>query len=103
MTTSLSQVATGTAVRLVDLHKSYPHGSQPVHAVRGVSLALASGSFTAVMGPSGSGKSTLLSCAAGLDLPTSGQVVVGGHDISTLSPDGLTRFRRDHVGFVFQA
>lgn len=95
--------ATHTAVRLVDLHKSYPHGAEPVHAVRGVSLALASGSFTAVMGPSGSGKSTLLSCAAGLDVPTRGQVVVGGHDISALSPDALTRFRRDHVGFVFQA
>jgi putative ABC transport system ATP-binding protein len=103
MTLQHLDVATRTAVHLVDLHKSYPHGSREVHAVRGVSLALASGSFTAVMGPSGSGKSTLLSCAAGLDVPSSGRVVVGEHDISTLSPDDLTRFRRDHVGFVFQS
>src|SRR3954468_1603362 len=95
--------ATRTVVRLVDLHKSYPHGGEPVAALRGVSLTLTSGSFTAVMGPSGSGKSTLLSCAAGLDVPTRGQVVVGDRDISTLSADALTRFRREHVGFVFQA
>ncbi|WP_231123752.1 ABC transporter ATP-binding protein [Nocardioides sambongensis] len=55
------------------------------------------------MGPSGSGKSTLLACAAGLETPTRGQVVIGGRDISRLAPDPLTRFRRDHVGFVFQA
>jgi putative ABC transport system ATP-binding protein len=93
----------GTAVRLVDLHKTYDRGPRPVHAVNGVSLTLARGSFTAVMGPSGSGKSTLLACAAGLDVPTSGRVVVGDRDISTMGPDELTRFRRDHVGFVFQA
>ncbi len=103
MTTSYPDVATRTAVRLVDLHKSYSNGSLTVPAVRGVSLALTRGSFTAVMGPSGSGKSTLLTCAAGLDVPTSGQVIIGDRDISTLSPDALARFRRDHVGFVFQA
>lgn len=102
MTTSVLP-ATGVAVRLADLHRTYTQGAEPVHAVRGVSLTLDTGSFTAVMGPSGSGKSTLLACAAGLDRPTQGQVVVGGRDISALSPDALTRFRRDHVGFVFQA
>lgn len=91
------------AVQLLDLHKSYRSGTQAVHAVRGVSLALAPGSYTAVMGQSGSGKSTLLSCAAGLDVPTRGRVIVSDHDISTLSPDALTRFRRDHIGFVFQS
>ncbi|MDN5892413.1 MAG: ABC transporter ATP-binding protein [Nocardioides sp.] len=103
MTIQQPDVATRTAVRLIDLHKSYAHDALPVYAVRGVSFALARGSFTAVMGPSGSGKSTLLSCAAGLDTPTRGQVVIGDRDISTLSPDALTRFRRDHIGFVFQA
>lgn len=103
MTIQPADLATRTAVRLVDLHKSYGPPTRPVPAVRGVSLSLPTGSFTAVMGPSGSGKSTLLSCAAGLDTPTRGQVVVGGHDISAFSPDALTRFRRDHVGFVFQA
>lgn len=100
--TSTTPVATDTAVRLTDVHKTYP-GATPVHALRGVSLALAQGSVTAVMGQSGSGKSTLLNCAAGLDVPTRGQVVVGGRDISGLSPDQLTRFRRDQIGFVFQS
>ncbi|SDD55480.1 ABC transporter ATP-binding protein [Nocardioides lianchengensis] len=96
-------VRTEAAVHLEDLHKSYAGGAEPVHAVRGVSLTLGTGSFTAVMGPSGSGKSTLLACAAGLDVPSRGRVVVGGQDISAFSPDALTRFRREHVGFVFQA
>ena len=94
--------ATAPAIHLLDVHKTYP-GPVPVHALRGVSLALAPGSFTAVMGASGSGKSTLLNTAAGLDTPTSGRVLVGGHEIGHLSPDALTRFRREHVGFVFQA
>lgn len=91
-----------TAVRLVDIHKTYP-GREPVHALRGVSLELPAGSVTAVVGQSGSGKSTLLNCAAGLDTPSRGAVVVGGHDLTVLRPDDLTRFRREHVGFVFQA
>lgn len=74
-----------------------------VTALDALTLTLATGSFTAIMGPSGSGKSTLLNCAAGLTTPTTGRVVVGSHDITTLSPDALTRFRREHVGFVFQA
>ncbi|GEA87792.1 ABC transporter ATP-binding protein [Cellulomonas cellasea] len=94
--------STATAVRLVDLHKTYP-GREPVHALRGVSLELLAGSVTAIVGQSGSGKSTLLNCAAGLDTPSRGSVVVGGHDLTTLRPDDLTRFRREHVGFVFQA
>jgi putative ABC transport system ATP-binding protein len=91
-----------TAVHLIDVHKTY-RGAEPVHALRGVSLALATGSFTAVMGPSGSGKSTLLTCAAGLDTPSSGRILVGEREIGTLSSDALTRFRREHVGFVFQS
>ena len=94
---------TRTAVRLAGVHKTYNSGGQPVHALRGVDLGIATGSFTAVMGPSGSGKSTLLNCAAGLDTPTSGRVVIGDTDISAMSPDRLTAFRRGNVGFVFQA
>jgi putative ABC transport system ATP-binding protein len=102
MTTLTTAEATGTAVRLVDIHKTYP-AREPVHALRGVSLELLAGSVTAIVGQSGSGKSTLLNCAAGLDTPSRGAVVVGGHDLTTLRPDDLTRFRRVHVGFVFQA
>ncbi|UZN03757.1 ABC transporter ATP-binding protein [Cellulomonas sp. S1-8] len=102
MATQTTAQVTGTAVRLVDLHKTYP-AREPVHALRGVSLELLAGSVTAIVGQSGSGKSTLLNCAAGLDTPSRGSVVVGGHDLTTLRPDDLTRFRREHVGFVFQA
>lgn len=93
---------TATAVRLVDVHKTYP-GLEPVHALRGVSLDLRAGSVTAVVGQSGSGKSTLLNTAAGLDTPSRGSVLVAGHDLTMLRPDDLTRFRREHIGFVFQA
>lgn len=97
-----TRAATDTAVRLTDVHKTYA-GRTPVHALRGISLELPRGSLTAVMGQSGSGKSTLLNVAAGLDVPSRGRVVVGGQDVGGLSPDQLTRFRRSHVGFVFQA
>lgn len=86
--------------RLADVTKTYPGG---VHALRGVSVGFPRGTFTAVMGPSGSGKSTLLHCAAGLDRPTSGRVVLAGEDVSTLREPRLTTVRRAHVGFVFQA
>jgi putative ABC transport system ATP-binding protein len=74
-----------------------------VPALRGVTYAYASGSFTAVMGPSGSGKSTLLQCAAGLDKPTSGRVLLGGTDLTGLDAVRLTKLRRARMGFVFQA
>src|SRR5690554_1697618 len=92
-----------TAVSLANVHKTYPSGAQPVHALRGVSLTIEPGSFTAVMGPSGSGKSTLLNCAAGLDSPTSGRIVSGDTDISGPSADRLTEFRRRRVGCIFQS
>ncbi|WP_028047398.1 ABC transporter ATP-binding protein [Cellulomonas sp. URHE0023] len=101
-TVTLPRTVAETAVQLVDVHKTYA-GPTPVHALRGVSLGFARGSLTAVMGQSGSGKSTLLHVAAGLDVPNRGQVVVGGHAIAGLSPDQLTRFRREQVGFVFQS
>jgi putative ABC transport system ATP-binding protein len=94
---------TETAVVLRDVRKTYHEGRAATVALRGISLSLPTGSTTAIIGQSGSGKSTLLNCAAGLDRPTSGAVVVGGYDISAFDDDDLTRFRRDHVGFVFQS
>ena len=94
---------TETAVDLRDVRKTYQEGRAATVALRGISLSLPTGSITAIIGQSGSGKSTLLNCAAGLDRPTSGDVVIGGHDISKLDDDALTRFRRDHVGFIFQS
>jgi putative ABC transport system ATP-binding protein len=91
------------AVRLEAVSKVYGRGAGAVQALRGVSVALRYGTFTAVMGPSGSGKSTLLQTAAGLDRPTGGRAWIGPVDLSTLSQTRLTELRRDRVGFVFQA
>jgi putative ABC transport system ATP-binding protein len=85
------------------LTRTYGDGDSAVHALRGVSLDLAAGSFTAVMGPSGSGKSTLMHLLAGLDTPTSGTVKVAGQDITRMRDRDLTRLRRRHIGFVFQS
>ena len=91
------------AVQVVDVSKTYGRGQNRVHALRGVTAAFNAGTFTAVMGPSGSGKSTLLHVAAGLDRPDSGDVRIAGEDLGRKSQTGLTRLRRDRVGFVFQA
>jgi putative ABC transport system ATP-binding protein len=91
------------AARAVELRKTYGTGQAAVHALAGVTVTFDRGRFTAVMGPSGSGKSTLMQCMAGLDRPTSGQAFVGGVDIGTLDDAGLTRLRRDRIGFVFQS
>jgi putative ABC transport system ATP-binding protein len=90
------------AVRAVDLRKTYGRGDNAVHALDGVSVDFVAGRFTAVMGPSGSGKSTLMHVTAGLDAATSGQVLVGDTDLTTLKDKALTRLRRDRIGFVFQ-
>src|SRR5665811_892714 len=74
----------------------------PVRALRGIDLAVAEGEFVAIMGPSGCGKSTLLNLVAGLDSPTDGTISVGGHDVTNLNEDGCARFRRAHIGIVFQ-
>jgi putative ABC transport system ATP-binding protein len=91
------------AARAVDLRKVYGLGDAAVEALRGVSVEFAAAAFTAIMGPSGSGKSTLLHCMAGLDTPTSGSVLIGAVDLTTLGEKQLTALRRDKVGFVFQA
>jgi putative ABC transport system ATP-binding protein len=96
-------VQAAPAAQATDLRKTYGSGHAAVHALAGINVTFERGRFTAVMGPSGSGKSTLMHCMAGLDRPTSGQVFVGGQDIGKLDDGGLTRLRRDKVGFVFQS
>ncbi|HVC69711.1 MAG TPA: ABC transporter ATP-binding protein [Acidimicrobiales bacterium] len=93
----------GPAARAVDLVKTYGKGATVVHALDGVTTEFARASFTAIMGPSGSGKSTFVHCMAGLDVPTSGQVFVGDEAIDSLNDAGLTKLRRDRLGFVFQS
>jgi putative ABC transport system ATP-binding protein len=95
--------AAPVAVRAEEAVKVYGTGATAVRALDGVSLALPAGGFTAIMGPSGSGKSTLMHCLAGLDTLTSGRAFIGDVDLGRLSEKQLTRLRRDHVGFVFQA
>ncbi|HEY5250031.1 MAG TPA: ABC transporter ATP-binding protein [Acidimicrobiales bacterium] len=93
----------GLAARAVDLVKTYGKGDAVVSALAGVSAEFAHAEFTAIMGPSGSGKSTLMHCMAGLDVPTSGQVFIGDDAIDSLDDVGLTKLRRDRLGFVFQS
>jgi len=94
--------STGAVVTATDVTRRYGEGDTAVDALRGVSLEIAQGRLTAVMGPSGSGKSTLMHILAGLDKPTSGSVSIAGTDITQLKDSDLTRLRRKHIGFVFQ-
>ncbi|WP_238007103.1 ABC transporter ATP-binding protein [Dactylosporangium sp. AC04546] len=98
--------ASGTspyAARLDSVSREYGSGRSAVRALDAVTAGFPRGTFTAVMGPSGSGKSTLLNCAAGLDRPTSGRVMLGDTELSNRSETELTELRRDRIGFVFQA
>ncbi len=83
--------------------KTYDDSGVPVHAVRGIDYTLEKGEFTAIIGPSGSGKTTFLNVLAGLDTPTEGKVWLSGNLISDMSGKELSDFRRDHIGFIFQA
>ncbi|MGW0022250.1 ABC transporter ATP-binding protein [Rhodococcus sp. NPDC003382] len=91
------------AARAINLKKIYGTGETAVHALAGVTADFAAGEFTAIMGPSGSGKSTLMHCLAGLDSATSGSVLIGDTDLTSLSDKQMTQLRRDRIGFVFQA
>src|SRR5687767_15949907 len=89
-------------VRYVNTTKSYRQGTQELSVLRGVNFDVAAGEFIALMGPSGSGKSSLLNLTAGIDKPSSGQVLVGTRDPHTLGESDLADWRRENVGFIFQ-
>ena len=86
-----------------NLKKHYQMGDTVVRALDGVSIAVSAGEFLALLGTSGSGKSTLLNLIAGLDHPTSGTLRIDGHDITSMSPEELSRHRRENVGMIFQS
>jgi len=88
---------------LSNVHLTLTAGSGPVNILSGVNLRVAQGETLAVVGPSGSGKTTMLMLMAGLERPTLGQVQVAGVDLTALTEDALSRFRREHLGIVFQA
>src|SRR3954463_3360396 len=95
--------AASAAVSACDVTRRYGEGENAVEALRGVTLEVPAGQFTAVMGPSGSGKSTLMHLLAGLDTPSAGTVEIGGEDITRMNDKQLTKLRRKHIGFVFQS
>ena len=102
-TTTPTSPPTTTALAARAVTRVFGEGEAQVHALRGVTLDVPAGQFTAVMGPSGSGKSTLMHLLAGLDRPTDGAVHIGGEDVGAMNDGQLTKLRRRHVGFVFQA
>jgi putative ABC transport system ATP-binding protein len=103
MTDAPMTVAPTVVARAEQATKLYGRGDTAVRALDGVDVAIEGGRFTAIMGPSGSGKSTLMHCLAGLDSLTSGRVLLGDTDISTLNDKQLTLLRRERIGFIFQA
>lgn len=91
-----------TTFRMLNVHKTYQVGEIAIHALADVSLELRQGEFVVLLGASGSGKSTLLSILGGLERPSSGEVYYRDHNLATAGDAELTRYRREHVGFVFQ-
>jgi putative ABC transport system ATP-binding protein len=99
----MSQVNTDDLIVTRSVRKVYQDNGVPVEAVRGIDLTIRRGEFTAIVGPSGSGKTTFLNIISGLDVPTAGQVWLAGRELSAMSGKELSDFRRDHIGFIFQA
>lgn len=92
-----------SVIKVSGVTKTYNPDTIPVHALRGVNLEIGQGEFTALVGPSGSGKTTLLNAIGGLDVITSGTILINNQDISKLSDGEMIEFRKQHIGFVFQA
>lgn len=90
-------------IQVKDLYKIYRVGENRVRALNGVDLTIYKGEFCSIVGTSGSGKSTMLNMLAGLEKPTKGEIVVGGEHLETMNENQLVRFRREHVGFIFQS
>ncbi len=90
-------------IKAEQVAKTYSDNGVPVPAVRGIDLTIHAGEFTAIVGPSGSGKTTLLHLISGLDTPTAGEVWLNGKSLARMSGRELSDFRRDHIGFIFQA
>ena len=89
-------------IELKKLEKTFKQGSTPINACNDISMKIKKGEFVVVVGPSGSGKSTLLQLIGGLDKPTSGEIIIDGHNITKINESKLTQFRLSNIGFIFQ-
>ena len=89
-------------IETVDLWKTYVMGSEEIHALRGVSIAIERGEYVAIMGPSGSGKSTLMNLIGCLDTPSKGSYLLNNKQVSEMNDNELARIRNEEIGFVFQ-
>lgn len=98
----MSNLTPDTVLQTTALRREYAMGHEAVVALGGVDIAIRQGEFVAIMGPSGSGKSTLLNLLGGLDQPTSGKVILDGHDLSEYNEEQLAAIRRQKMGFIFQ-
>lgn len=92
-----------TYIKMRDIKKIYQVGDVEIRAVDGIDLDIEQGEFVVIVGPSGAGKTTIMNILGGMDLPTSGQVLIDNKDISILKDKEMTQYRRDDVGFVFQS
>lgn len=99
----MKEMTPGDVIVTEGVKKVYSDGGVPVDAIRGIDLTIKSGEFTAIVGPSGSGKTTFLNIISGLDMPTEGKVWLSGKLLSDMSGKELSDFRRDNIGFIFQA
>ena len=97
------QTSASIVVDVRGVHKTYQRGSETLDVLQGVDVEVERGEFLALMGPSGSGKTTLLNLIAGIDFPTSGQVIVNGREISSSDEDRLAGWRTHNIGYVFQS
>lgn len=89
-------------IKLHQIHKTYHRGKATIEAIRGIDLEIQRGGFIVLLGPSGGGKTTLLNLIGGIDRPTMGSILINDFRLDTASEEQLTKFRRDHIGFVFQ-
>ncbi len=99
----MSETQSEPVIQVKDLYKFYSIGSNKVKALNGVDFTINKGEFCSIVGTSGSGKSTLLNMLAGLEKPSKGQIIIGGEHIEKMNENQLVKFRREHVGFIFQS
>ena len=99
----MSEAKSEPVIQVKDLYKFYSIGNNKVKALNGVDFTINRGEFCSIVGTSGSGKSTLLNMLAGLEKPTKGQIIIGGEHIEKMNENQLVKFRREHVGFIFQS